>query len=76
MQANLDRPCLTQREAEVLGRIVAGDRRKQIAFALGISNRTIDAHMDKIKLKLGARNVADMVRITLENSLLGDGVAT
>jgi two-component system response regulator FixJ len=67
---------LTRRETEVLGRIVAGDRRKQIAFDLGISNRTIDAHMDKIKLKLGARNVADLVRITLENSLLGDGVAT
>ena len=67
---------LTKRESEVLGLVVAGERRKQIAYALGISMRTVEAHLDKIKLKLGARNVADLVRIAVKNALVGEGGIT
>lgn len=67
---------LTKREIDVLDRIVAGERRGQIAVSLGISPRTFDAHRDKIKAKLGARNIADIVRIAVKGALVQQGIAT
>lgn len=56
---------LTPRESVVLDRIVAGDHFKQIGRTLGISHRTVESHRASIKLKLGARNTADIVRIAM-----------
>ena len=56
---------LTTREAQVLERIVAGRLNKQIADDLGISIKTVEAHRANIMDKLGARTMADLMRIAL-----------
>ncbi len=47
---------LTDREVEILGRLVMGDSNRQIARALFISDRTVAVHVSRILGKLGVRN--------------------
>lgn len=56
---------LTEREREVLDMVCGGWATKEIAAALKVSPRTIDAHRANIADKLGTSSVADMVRMTL-----------
>ena len=56
---------LTARELEVLGLLAAGESNKSIAFELGISPRTVEIHRARVMEKLEARNLADLVRMTL-----------
>ncbi len=56
---------LTARERQVLELIVAGRLNKQIADDLGISIKTVEAHRANIMDKLGARTMADLMRIAL-----------
>jgi FixJ family two-component response regulator len=63
---------LTRREVEVLALIVAGGSNKASAINLKISPRTIEIHRAHIMRKLGAKNVADLVRIVLGGN---DGAA-
>lgn len=56
---------LTPREQEVLAQLVTGSPHKVIGHALDISPRTIEVHRARIMQKLGARNLADLVRLTL-----------
>lgn len=56
---------LTDRELETLNLVVAGQTNKEIALALGISPRTVEVHRRAAMRKLGARNTADLVRLTL-----------
>jgi two-component system response regulator FixJ len=56
---------LTRREREVLAEITAGASNKEAGRRLGISPRTIEVHRASIMDKLGAKNTADLVRITL-----------
>ncbi|MDE2111402.1 MAG: hypothetical protein KGJ79_09685 [Alphaproteobacteria bacterium] len=57
---------LTDREQVILGQIIKGKSSKQIAYALGISPRTVEVYRSSIMKKLGARNTADLVRRVLE----------
>jgi FixJ family two-component response regulator len=52
---------LTPREREVFEFIVRGKMNKQAAFALGITERTIKAHRQRVISKLGAHSIADLV---------------
>jgi FixJ family two-component response regulator len=56
---------LTPREREVLQHAARGLHAKEIAGALGISPRTVEVHKARIMEKLGARNVAELVRLAL-----------
>jgi DNA-binding CsgD family transcriptional regulator len=56
---------LSKREAQVLALIVAGRRNKETARDLGISPRTVEAHRASIMAKVGARTLADLVRIAV-----------
>lgn len=56
---------LTPREEEVLALITAGVSNKEGGYRLGISTRTFEVHRAHIMKKCGARNAADLVRITL-----------
>jgi two-component system response regulator FixJ len=49
----------------VLDHLVTGSPHKVIAHALNISPRTIEVHRARIMQKLGARNLADLVRMTM-----------
>jgi FixJ family two-component response regulator len=54
---------LTAREREVLDPVVKGLLNKQVAAALGISEITVKVHRRHLMEKMGARSVADLVRM-------------
>ena len=56
---------LTNRERQVLERIVAGRLNKQIADDLGISIKTVEAHRANIMEKLSARSMAELMKISI-----------
>jgi RNA polymerase sigma factor (sigma-70 family) len=59
---------LTPREREVLDAVAQGLHAKEIGAALEISPRTVEVHKTRIMDKLGARNVAELVRFSLAGS--------
>jgi two-component system nitrate/nitrite response regulator NarL len=54
---------LTGRERQVLALISAGETDRSAAIQLGISVRTVEAHVGSILRRLGARSRADAARI-------------
>jgi len=60
---------LTPRQREVLVKIMNGYRSKQIAAALGISEKTVKMHRAGLLAKLGVPTSADAVRIAVEAEL-------
>ncbi len=56
---------LTPREREVLQRLVAGLPNKTIAYDLGTSPRTVEVQRARVMEKMGARSLADLVRMVL-----------
>ncbi len=54
---------LTGREREVLSYLVLGMTNKHIADELGISQRTVEIHRSRIREKLEARSLADLIRM-------------
>lgn len=60
---------LTPREREVIALIVGGASTKDVARALGISLRTVDAHRANIARKLDVRSVAALVRYALRHGI-------
>ena len=61
---------LTERETEVLLRVAAGERNKEIAYGLGISERTVKAHLTHIFNKLDVDSRAGAVAVAAEHGLL------
>jgi two-component system, LuxR family, response regulator FixJ len=56
---------LTDREREVFDLLVEGHQNKMIAHKLGISARTVEVHRSRVMEKLGAKNLADLVKRSL-----------
>lgn len=52
---------LTAREREVLDHLVLGRLNKEIAEALGISQRTVEIHRARIREKMEARGISDLI---------------
>ncbi|MBN1667348.1 MAG: response regulator transcription factor [Anaerolineales bacterium] len=63
---------LTDRELEVLNCVAAGDRNKQIAHRLGITERTVKAHLTSIYQKLAVDSRAAAVSVAMQHGLLSD----
>jgi len=57
---------LTVREREVMDRVVAGEMNREIAGALEISIKTVEAHRAHIMEKLGLRSVQELVQAVLD----------
>ncbi|MCX7203145.1 MAG: response regulator [Burkholderiales bacterium] len=55
---------LTARERAVLQRVLQGALTKQIAWELGVSERTIKACRAAVMRKMGARSLPDLVRLS------------
>ena len=58
---------LTDREQEVFQLVAAGIANKAIASDLGISERTVEVHRSQVMKKLGAKTLAQLVRIHLQS---------
>jgi FixJ family two-component response regulator len=54
---------LSAREREVLALVVDGLDNHSVAQRLGISPRTVEVHKSRVMAKLGARNLAELIRI-------------
>jgi FixJ family two-component response regulator len=57
---------LTDRERQVMELIVGGYSTKEMAQKLGISGRTVEVYRRAVMQKVGARNIADLVRMVLD----------
>ena len=62
---------VTERELEVLRAAARGERNKEIAHALGISERTVKAHLASVFNKLGVDSRAAAVAIAAQQGWLG-----
>jgi len=67
---------LTDREREVLAHVVQGRLNKQIAWDLGIHERTVKLHRTAITTKLQVQSVAELTRLTQEAGLFPELVRT
>jgi FixJ family two-component response regulator len=54
---------LTPREQEVIGLVTAGLMNKQVAAEMGVSEITVKVHRGNVMRKMGAKSLADLVRI-------------
>jgi DNA-binding NarL/FixJ family response regulator len=61
---------LTARERQILQLTAEGKSRKEVAFALGISEKTVAFHKDNLKRKLGLRSTAQLTRYALDEGLI------
>lgn len=61
---------LTERELEVLTAVARGDRNKEIARHLGVTERTIKAHLTNVYNKLGVDSRAAAVSVAIQQGIL------
>lgn len=61
---------LTERELEVLESLVRGERNKEIALRLGVTERTVRAHLSTIYMKLNVDSRALAVAVAIERGLI------
>jgi predicted ATPase/DNA-binding CsgD family transcriptional regulator len=59
---------LTPREREVVEQVSTGRSNREIALVLGVSGRTVDAHLDHIRTKLGLRTRVQITRWVLDRT--------
>ncbi|MGL3822482.1 LuxR C-terminal-related transcriptional regulator [Sphingopyxis sp. R3-92] len=57
----LSEPHLTAREHEILELVAIGRSAKEIAIGISIAPRTVERHIENVRLKLNARNRAHLV---------------
>ncbi|MCO6451922.1 MAG: response regulator transcription factor [Caldilineales bacterium] len=63
---------LSPREREVLEAAARGERNKEIAYSLGISERTVKAHLTSIYNKFGVDSRAAAIAVAAQQGLLPD----
>jgi len=61
---------LTAREQEVLEAVARGERSKEIAYHLGISERTVKAHLSSIYNKFGVDSRAAAIAVAAQRGIL------
>ncbi|MDQ3004252.1 MAG: helix-turn-helix transcriptional regulator, partial [Chloroflexota bacterium] len=63
---------LSDRELEVLQAAARGERNKEIAYKLGITERTVKAHLASIYQKFSVDSRAAAVAVAAQKGLLGE----
>ena len=64
---------LTERERDILAGVAHGERSKEIAARLGLSDRTVHAYLTTIYNKLGVDSRAAAVAVAMERGILPRG---
>jgi two-component system, chemotaxis family, CheB/CheR fusion protein len=62
---------LTSRERQVVEMVVDGNPNKQIAYVLGINQRTVETHRATAMKKLGTRTLSELIHLAIASSLHG-----
>jgi two-component system CheB/CheR fusion protein len=62
---------LTSRERQVAGMVVEGHSNKQIAYVLGLSQRTVESHRASAMRKVGARTLSELIHLTIAEASPG-----
>jgi len=65
-----DKPILSRRELEVVELIVGGKSTKEIAAALQVTNKTIEAHRRHVMKKLGVGSIAGITLWAIQEGLV------
>jgi DNA-binding CsgD family transcriptional regulator len=61
---------LTAREVEILRLVTSGRTNRQLAEELGVSTRTIDAHLRSVYAKLAVKSRSAATRYAVEHNLV------
>jgi DNA-binding NarL/FixJ family response regulator len=61
---------LTPREREILQLVAEGRTSKEIAAALNVSDKTVEAHRANLTNKLNLHSVAELVRYAVRNEII------
>jgi DNA-binding NarL/FixJ family response regulator len=61
---------LTAREREIVQLLTEGKTNKEVAVALGVSVKTVDAHRANVMHKLHLHSVTDLVRYAIRNQII------
>lgn len=64
------RPALTPRELEVIARVANGQKNKEIAQQLGISDVTVEVHLRNLFAKLGVSDRLSAVKVALQRGIV------
>lgn len=56
---------LTARQRQVVEMVVEGNPNKEIAYVLGISQRTVESHRAAAMKKIGARTLSELIHLTI-----------
>jgi DNA-binding NarL/FixJ family response regulator len=67
---HLSDEALTAREIEVLGQVAGGNRNRDIAERLFISEETVKGHVKRIMDKLGASDRTQAVAIAIRRGII------
>jgi RNA polymerase sigma factor (sigma-70 family) len=67
---------LTPRERQVFSLVVSGMLNKEVAWELGISEKTIKVHRGRVVQKMGARSLPDLVRMAGRLGISADGTSS
>jgi DNA-binding NarL/FixJ family response regulator len=73
-QAKAGSPQLTSREAEVLQLVTEGWVNKQVAAQLGLSNKTVEKHRQRLMDKLNIHDIAGLTRYALARGIVENRV--
>ena len=61
---------LTPRQREILTLVAEGHNTKEIAFRLGLSTKTVEAHRTQLMERLDIHDIAGLVRFTIRAGLI------
>ncbi|MDZ5606185.1 response regulator transcription factor [Bacillus pseudomycoides] len=65
-----EKPNLTEKELFVLKAIARGYKNKEIAFDMGVAERTVKAYLTNIYNKLGVNSRSEAVAVSIEKKLI------
>jgi len=66
----ISRPQLSPREREVVAYVAAGYTHDQTATRIGLSPHTVDTYLRRVRVKLGAGNTAELIRLALTGAAM------